>query len=95
MLHQVRLHGRVPVEGRAPNIGDAIQGIDALEHNRFHLRHDPRFALVQPVPRGLAEPPFHRGVNGRTLLLDHGLHPRIQLIHAAFDRHGEEGQDFA
>jgi hypothetical protein len=34
-------------------------------------------------------------VNGGTLLLDHGLHPRIQLIHAAFDRHREEGQDFA
>ena len=95
MLHQVRLNGRVPVEGRAPNIGEAIQGIDPVEHNRFHLRHDPSFALVQPVPRRLAEPPFHCGVNGGTLFLDHGLYTRIELIHAAFDRHREEGQDFA
>ena len=92
---QVGLDGHVALGRRAADVAGPVQGIDVPEHDGLDLRHGPVRPALDGVEHGLAEAPLDRGVDGRALLLDDRLHPRLQLLQAAPHGHGEERQHLA
>src|SRR5262249_48985734 len=70
---EIGLDGQVALHGRAADIGEPVEGMNALEHDRFHLGAalgNARSLPLDAVEHGLAEAPLDHRVDRRALLLD-------------------------
>ena len=89
---EVGLDGERSLGRRAADVGKRVERIDVREQDRVEIKARGIAGGLQAVQHRLAEPPLHHRMDRGESLLDLGLDARIQLFHAALDRHREQRQ---